>query len=159
MRTKKQKVLLFLKCFAVFIALSFVLLFVFRNALLQKAITKIESKLATDYATKLTIEKAKFDGISGIELQNINVVPNQADTLLSVEKIKTKIEYIISNKEISEEIPLEHSIKKWEQFLPVLHTLIIQPPINITQEFNLSFILVFIYTEKITFKNKISEFF
>ena len=55
------------------------------------------------------------------------------------EKIKTKIEYIISNKEISEEIPLEHSIKKWEQFLPVLHTLIIQSPINITQEFNLSF--------------------
>jgi hypothetical protein len=91
MRTKKQKVLLFLKCFAVFIALSIVLLFVFRNALLQKAITKIESKLATDYATKLTIEKAKFDGISGIELQNINVVPNQADTLLSVAKIKTKI--------------------------------------------------------------------
>ncbi len=91
MRTKKQKVLLFLKCFAVFIALSFVLIFVFRNALLQKAITKIESKLATDYATKLTIEKAQFDGISGIELQNINLVTNQADTLLSVVKIKTKI--------------------------------------------------------------------
>ena len=91
MRTKKQKVLLFLKCFAVFIALSFVLIFVFRNALLQKAITKIESKLATDYATKLTIGKVQFDGISGIELQNIKLVPNQADTLLSVAKIKTKI--------------------------------------------------------------------
>ena len=91
MRTKKQKALFFLKFFAVFIALIFVLLFVFRETLLQKAITKIESKLATDYATKLTIEKAKFDGISGIELQNINLVPNQADTLLSVAKIKTKI--------------------------------------------------------------------
>lgn len=91
MRTKKQKALLFLKFLAVIIALSFVLLFVFRNALLQKAITKIESKFATEYQAKLTIEKAQFDGISGIELQKINLVPNQADTLLSVAKIKTKI--------------------------------------------------------------------
>ena len=91
MRTKKQKALLFLKFLAVFIALSIVMLFVFREALLQKAITKIESKLATDYTTKLTIGKAQFDGVSGIELQNINLVPNQADTLVSVAKIKTKI--------------------------------------------------------------------
>ena len=91
MRTKKQKALLFLKFLAVFIALSIVMLFVFREALLQKAITKIENKLATEYQTKLTIEKAQFDGLSGIELQKINLVPNQADTLLSVEKIKTKI--------------------------------------------------------------------
>ena len=91
MRTKKQKALFFLKFLAVFIALSIVMLFVFREALLQKAITKIENKLATEYQTKLTIEKAQFDGLSGIELQKINLVPNQADTLLSVEKIKTKI--------------------------------------------------------------------
>jgi hypothetical protein len=91
MRTKKQKALLFLKCFAAFIALSFVVLFVFRDTLLQKVITKIESKFATEYQAKLTIEKAQFVGISGIELQNIILVPNQADTLLSVAKIKTKI--------------------------------------------------------------------
>ena len=91
MRTKKQKALLFLKFLAVFIALSFVMLFVFREALLQKAITKIENKLATEYQTKLTIGKTQFDGISEIELQKINLVPNQADTILSVEKIKTKI--------------------------------------------------------------------
>ena len=91
MRTKKQKALFFLKFVAAFFALSIVLLFVFRESLLQKAITKIENKLATEYQTKLTIEKAQFDGLSGIELQKINLVPNQADTLLSVEKIKTKI--------------------------------------------------------------------
>ena len=91
MRTKKQKALLFLKFLAVFIALSFVMLFVFRETLLEKAIAKIENKLATEYQTKLTIEKAQFDGLSEIELQKINLVPNQADTLLSVEKIKTKI--------------------------------------------------------------------
>jgi hypothetical protein len=91
MRTKKQKALFFLKILVAILALSIVLLFVFRESLLQKAITKIENKLETEYQTKLTIEKAQFDGLSGIELQKINLVPNQADTLLSVEKIKTKI--------------------------------------------------------------------
>ena len=91
MRTKKQKALFFLKILVAILALSIVLLFVFRESLLQKAITKIENKLETEYQTKLTIEKAQFDGLSGIELQKINLVPIQADTLLSVEKIKTKI--------------------------------------------------------------------
>ena len=91
MRTKRQKALFFLKILVALIALSIVLLFVFRETLLQKAIARIESKLELEYQTKLTIEKAQFDGLSGIELQKINLVPNQADTLLSVEKIKTKI--------------------------------------------------------------------
>ena len=91
MQTKKQKALFFLKFLAAFFALSILLLFVFRETLLQKAIARIESKLELEYQTKLTIEKAQFDGLSGIELQKINLVPNQADTLLSAEKIKTKI--------------------------------------------------------------------
>ena len=91
MRPKKQKALFFLKILVALIALSIVLLFVFRETLLQKAIARIESKFELEYQTKLTIEKAQFDGLSGIELQKINLVPNQADTLLSVEKIKTKI--------------------------------------------------------------------
>jgi hypothetical protein len=91
MRTKKQKALLFLKFLAAFITLSIILLFVFREALLQKAIAKIENKLETEYQTKLTIKKAQFDGLSEIELDKVNLVPNEADTLLSVEKIKTKI--------------------------------------------------------------------
>lgn len=91
MQTKKQKALFFLKILVALFVLSIVMLFVFREALLQKAIARIESKFELEYQTKLTIEKAKFDGLSGIELQKINLVPNQADTLLSVEKIKTKI--------------------------------------------------------------------
>ena len=91
MQTKKQKALFFFKILVALFVLSIVMLFVFREALLQKAIARIESKLELEYQTKLTIEKAQFDGLSGIELQKINLVPNQSDTLLSVEKIKTKI--------------------------------------------------------------------
>jgi hypothetical protein len=91
MRNRKQKVLLFLKIFAVIITISLVLLFVFRDSLLQTAIAKIENKMANDFDAKLSIEKANFDGISAVHFQKINVVPNNADTLFSVEKVNTKI--------------------------------------------------------------------
>ena len=91
MRNRKQKAVLFLKIFAVIITICIVLLFVFRDSLLQTAIAKIENKMANDYDTKLTIEKANFDGISAVQFQKINVVPNNADTLFSVEKVNTKI--------------------------------------------------------------------
>ena len=91
MRNRKQKALLFLKIFAVTITISLVLLFVFRDSLLQTAIAKIENKIANDYDAKLSIEKANFDGISAVHFQKINVVPNNADTLFSVEKVNTKI--------------------------------------------------------------------
>jgi len=91
MRNRKQKAVLFLKIFALIITICIVLLFVFRDSLLQTAIAKIENKMANDYDTKLTIEKASFDGISAVQFQKINVVPNNADTLFSVEKVSTKI--------------------------------------------------------------------
>jgi hypothetical protein len=91
MRNRKQKAVLFLKIFAVIISLSLLLLFLFRDSLLQTAIAKIENKMAADYDTKLTIDKASFDGISAVQFQEINVVPNNADTLFSIEKVTTKI--------------------------------------------------------------------
>ena len=91
MRNRKQKALLFLKIFAVIITISLVLLFVFRDSLLQTAIAKIENKMANDFDAKLSIEKANFVGISAVHFQKINVVPNNADTLFSVEKVNTKI--------------------------------------------------------------------
>jgi hypothetical protein len=91
MRNRKQKAVLFLKIFAVTITICIVLLFVFRDSLLQTAIAKIENKMANDYDTKLSIEKANFEGISSVQFQKINIVPNDADTLFSVEKVTTKI--------------------------------------------------------------------
>jgi hypothetical protein len=91
MRNRKQKAVLILKIFAVIMSLSLLLLFLFSDSLLQTAIAKIENKMAADYDTKLTIDKASFDGISAVQFQEINVVPNNADTLFSIEKVTTKI--------------------------------------------------------------------
>ena len=91
MRTKKQKLLLFIKCLIIFFGLALAGIFIFRDPLLQKAIVKVENKLNREYNCTLTIKKAAFNGVSGVDLENIILVPKQADTLLSVEKIETNI--------------------------------------------------------------------
>ena len=89
MRTKKQKFFLFLKIFAVLLVLIFGGIYFFRDTLLQKAIAKAEAKFDTRYDCRFSVKKAAFDGISGVELHDIILIPKQADTLLAVKKIKT----------------------------------------------------------------------
>jgi len=91
MKNWKQKTLRFLKYFGLFLVLTIGAAFVFRDALLQKAIAKIQNKLDVDYDCQLTLKKASFVGISEIDFETISLVPKNADTLFSIEKIKTKI--------------------------------------------------------------------
>ncbi len=91
MRTTKQIILRFILFTLLFIFLVLTGTYLFRDLLLQKAITKIEHKFQQDYNCTFTTEKATFEGLSGINLQKITLVPKNADTLLSVEKITVKI--------------------------------------------------------------------
>ncbi len=91
MRNKKQKFFLFLKILIVFLLLSVAGIYFFRDVLLQKVVAKATSKFEADYNCNFSVQNAHFDGTSGIELTNIILVPKEADTLFSVEKIKTKI--------------------------------------------------------------------
>ena len=89
MRSKKQKFFLFLKILIVFLLFSVAGIYFFRDVLLQKVISKATSKFETDYNCIFSVQKANFDGVSGIELNNIILVPKEADTLFSIEKVKT----------------------------------------------------------------------
>ncbi|SFA99731.1 Transglycosylase [Flavobacterium swingsii] len=91
MRNKKQKFFLFLKILIVFLLFSVAGIYFFRDVLLQKVIEKATSKFEADYNCNFSVQNAHFDGTSSIELNNIILVPKEADTLFSVEKIKTKI--------------------------------------------------------------------
>jgi hypothetical protein len=91
MRTKKQKLFLFLKILGIVLTLAFIGLYAFRGVLLKQAVSKIETKLDQQYNCRFSIKNAAFEGISGITLSEILLVPKQADTLLSIEKIETKI--------------------------------------------------------------------
>ena len=93
MKTTKQKIVLALKITFVVLVLAVGLLFVFRNSLLQKAIAKIQTKLDTEYQCQFSVKKASFEGITGVVLEDILLLPKNADTLLSVKKIKTNYSF------------------------------------------------------------------
>lgn len=91
MRTTKQKIVLALKITLVVLVLAVGLLFVFRNSLLQKAIAKIQTKLDIEYQCQFAVKKASFEGITGVVLEDILLLPKNADTLLSVKKNQNQL--------------------------------------------------------------------
>lgn len=93
MRTRKQKILVVTKIIGACFVLLIVGLFVFRDALLQKTIIGISHKMDSDYNSTLTIKKAQFEGLTGVEIQDIVLVPKNADTLFRIETIKTHVSF------------------------------------------------------------------
>jgi len=91
MRTRKQKILLAAKIFVVFILLAIIGLFSFRDTLLQQIITKTATKMQTEYDSRFLVKKASFEGLSGINLTDITLVPNKADTLFKIQKMRTSV--------------------------------------------------------------------
>lgn len=93
MRTKKQKIFLSLKLFLLVLFLGVIAAFSFRNSILENVISKIETKLDHDYQCDFSIEKAEFIGLSNLEFQKITLVPKNADTLVSIENLKTSVNF------------------------------------------------------------------
>lgn len=93
MRTRKQKVLLVVKIIAVIFVLAIGLVFFFRESFLEKAIAKAKEKIKTDYNSNFAIKQASFEGFSGISLDGVTLVPQNADTLFSAKTIKTNVNF------------------------------------------------------------------
>lgn len=91
MRTRKQKIILAAKITATTTLVVLVGIFVFRDLLLQQAIAKVSLKMERDYDSTFSIKKAVFAGVSGLSLSEVILVPKNADTLFSIQKMKTSI--------------------------------------------------------------------
>lgn len=93
MRTKKQKIFLYIKLLLLVLFLGVIALFAFRNSILENVISKVETKLDHDYQCDFSIEKAEFIGLSNLEFRKITLVPKDADTLVSIENLKTSVNF------------------------------------------------------------------
>ena len=71
-----------------------VLFFSFRNQLLKQAIAKVTDKLERDYEAKLSIKTAEFDGLTGVKITDIALVPKNADTLFAIHKLSTSVRFM-----------------------------------------------------------------
>ncbi|WP_026978518.1 transglycosylase domain-containing protein [Flavobacterium tegetincola] len=92
-KRKKIIVRIFLG-FLILLGLGMILFFSFRESLLQEAIAKVTSKLEREYDAKLTIKTAEFDGLTGVLLTEIALVPKNADTLFSIQKLSASVRFL-----------------------------------------------------------------
>lgn len=93
MKTKKEKIIIAVK---IITALFIVLLCVFyllRDSILQQAIAQVSTKMERKYNCKLTLKEASFIGISGLEINELTLVPKNADTLFTIQKMQTSINF------------------------------------------------------------------
>lgn len=91
MKTRKQKIILVAKIAVAFILIAIIGIFSFRETLLQQIIAKTTTKIETDYNSQFLVKKAHFEGLSGINLEGITLVPKNADTLFNIQKMKTSV--------------------------------------------------------------------
>ena len=93
MKIKKQKLFLFFKLFILVFLLVVVVVFIFRNAILENVISRINLKFNTEYQCSFHVKNAKFKGFSNIELEEISLVPQKADTLVCIKNLKTSVNF------------------------------------------------------------------
>jgi hypothetical protein len=91
MRTRKQKTVIAVKILAVFLVLLVGVFLVFRDAILQQAISKVAARIERDYNSRFTVKEAKFDGFSGLLMKEITLAPKNTDTLFKIQNIKSSI--------------------------------------------------------------------
>ncbi len=91
MKKAKRKAIVLLKVIGILVLMSMVLLFAFRNAILNSAIKRVDAKFERDYQCDISIEKAEFHGLTNLEFQHITLVPKRADTLVRIDELKTNI--------------------------------------------------------------------
>jgi hypothetical protein len=93
MKKAKKAGLLILKTFTALMVLGVVLIFVFRNTILNNVIQRVDTQLEKEYQCSFAIQKAEFHGVTNVEFQHITLVPKQADTLVRIDGLKTSINF------------------------------------------------------------------
>ncbi|MES2558477.1 MAG: biosynthetic peptidoglycan transglycosylase [Bacteroidota bacterium] len=82
-----------IKVIGVFFVLVVIAFFAFRNILLHRALEKVSAKVKTDYNSLFLVQDASFSGLAGVELENVILVPHNADTLFSIAHLNASISF------------------------------------------------------------------
>ena len=91
MKNIKQKIYRTLLVVLGLFLIAIIAVYLFRNLILSEVIAKTQHKFKTDYNVEFSIKKSSFIGISEVQMSQILLIPKNADTLLSIDNIKTKI--------------------------------------------------------------------
>ncbi len=86
---KKVRIILF--SIAGLLLLTIILVFAFRETILKKVIEKVIASEKRKHSLTIKIDEAGFVGMTTVQLKGISVVPENRDTLLSIEKFKVSV--------------------------------------------------------------------
>lgn len=89
----KKNLWLAAKIGGILIVVAIAAFFIFRQTLLQQAIAKVSDKMKRDYQSEFVVKDAQFDGLSGINMRDISLVPQNGDTLFRVSTINAEINF------------------------------------------------------------------
>ncbi|RZJ73311.1 biosynthetic peptidoglycan transglycosylase [Flavobacterium sp.] len=92
-KSTKKKIYISIGSFFALIVLALVAVFIFRDQLLHKAISKVSDKISQDYDSDFSIKDAEFTGFSSIRMQDILLVPKGKDTLFNVKSLDTEVNF------------------------------------------------------------------
>jgi hypothetical protein len=62
-----------------------------RQGLLDKAIYRVQQKLKNDYGVNFTVDQYYFSGLTTVEFKNLLVIPEDRDTLASIESFSVSV--------------------------------------------------------------------
>lgn len=91
---KKKKFLKAVIIVCILLITAFVLLFSFRNSVLQYVIEKYQTKFRESYRTSLSIRNSQFISLNTIQVQNLVLVPLGRDTLVTVHSVVTSVDLL-----------------------------------------------------------------
>lgn len=91
MKQPKHILLTALKIAGALFLLSVIGFFGLRNTILQRTLKKVSDGMADRYQCTLTVNQASFVGLAGVQLNQIALVPANADTILQIGNIQTSI--------------------------------------------------------------------
>jgi hypothetical protein len=93
MKNWKKKLIISLSIICLLLITAFIGFFIFRDSLLKKAIQNTTVELDRKYNSKFTVKDAHFESLTAISLSRITLVPKNADTLFSIQKMQTSINF------------------------------------------------------------------
>src|SRR4051812_38877300 len=64
-----------------------VIYFLFRNIILHRIISRITERFKTEYSAELHVGSSGFSGFKTIIITNLSLVPEQGDTLLTMDTL------------------------------------------------------------------------
>lgn len=94
MKPRTKKILLRIAAvFAILLLLLIIAFAVFRNQILAQTIDQVSAKMQTDYQSDLTVKNAKFSGVTEVSMAEVVLVPQNGDTLISINQLTADINF------------------------------------------------------------------